>query len=374
MSGGFAFVTAHVDPGADIAPGDVRAEAIGCFAMVEERLRALGLEFTDIVKTRLLYTEREDFPEMNSVRDPLYRGRFAPGGFPSATGLVTGGRDGAVPRFEMEVIARRGRTPLMADGVVRRWGDVSPPFTHANVAGDAVFLSGQGPWNEAGELLGTTTAEQVTATLGTVVPILAAAGRTMADVVSMTAYLTPAGMRSADPATGALLEFLEAHGLDAAPPILTVLPVDDLAFPGMEVEIEVIAGPPGRRGVRMGSAAPTRSPVGLLPAVASAAAVGDLLLAGAGEVSASGDAQEAAECARDALARVEDALVDIGHRPSELGLVSVWFSPRQARAEVLEAVSGITAGWGAPIVSAVPMPAGAGAPVAVAVEAFGAPV
>lgn len=71
--------------------------------------------------------------------------------------------------------------------------DLKPPagaYTPAMRAGDFVFVSGQVPIDPAtGRLIGTTVTEQTGAVLDRVAHVLAAAGASLADVVSVTAYL-----------------------------------------------------------------------------------------------------------------------------------------------------------------------------------------
>ncbi|HEX8362678.1 MAG TPA: PhzF family phenazine biosynthesis isomerase [Longimicrobium sp.] len=67
-------------------------------------------------------------------------------------------------------------------------------YSRAIRAGDLVFVSGQVPRDlETGELMGTTLAEQTRAVLENVRRVLAAAGATLDDVVSVTAYLEEIG-------------------------------------------------------------------------------------------------------------------------------------------------------------------------------------
>ncbi|MES2178696.1 MAG: Rid family detoxifying hydrolase [Gemmatimonadota bacterium] len=72
--------------------------------------------------------------------------------------------------------------------------DVPPPkgpYSPAVRAGDFIYVSGQTPRDQAtGELVGTDVATQTRQTLSNVQRILAEAGATMQDVVSVIIYLT----------------------------------------------------------------------------------------------------------------------------------------------------------------------------------------
>lgn len=75
--------------------------------------------------------------------------------------------------------------------------DVPPPkgaYSPVIQAGDLLFVSGQVPRDRrTGALLGEDVATQTRATLANVAEALAAAGATLADVVSMTVHLQNAG-------------------------------------------------------------------------------------------------------------------------------------------------------------------------------------
>ncbi len=56
--------------------------------------------------------------------------------------------------------------------------------------GDFIFVSGQGPLDPSGNIVGETIEEQTTRTLENVKAILEAAGASMADVVKSTVHLS----------------------------------------------------------------------------------------------------------------------------------------------------------------------------------------
>jgi 2-iminobutanoate/2-iminopropanoate deaminase len=66
----------------------------------------------------------------------------------------------------------------------------SPVFSQAVMAAGLVFVSGQGPFDPgSGEVVGTTIQEQTAQCLKNVAAILAAAGSSLAQVVSATVIL-----------------------------------------------------------------------------------------------------------------------------------------------------------------------------------------
>lgn len=123
----------------------------------------------------------------------------------------------------------------------RRWEpvapgrDVPPPrgaYSPAVRAGDFVYVSGQVPRDAStGELLGSDVAEQTRYTLEKLEGVLRSAGGTLADVVSVTAYLQDIGDWEA---------FNRAYGEIFRPPYPTRTTVGaDLG--GVRVEISAVA-------------------------------------------------------------------------------------------------------------------------------------
>ena len=63
------------------------------------------------------------------------------------------------------------------------------PYSPGLRVGDFVFVSGQGPLDSNGQLVGESIEEQTTKVLENIKALLEAAGASMADVVKCTAYL-----------------------------------------------------------------------------------------------------------------------------------------------------------------------------------------
>jgi enamine deaminase RidA (YjgF/YER057c/UK114 family) len=73
--GNHAFVsgTAPLDEnGRTYAPGDVAAQAGRCFAIALEALRAVGLEGSDVVRTRIMLTDINRWREVAEVHGSLF--------------------------------------------------------------------------------------------------------------------------------------------------------------------------------------------------------------------------------------------------------------------------------------------------------------
>lgn len=73
-------------------------------------------------------------------------------------------------------------------------GTAAGPFAYSQavVAGGLVFVSGQGPWDASGAVVGTTIQEQTRQALTNVQAILEAAGSSMDRVVNATFVLADA--------------------------------------------------------------------------------------------------------------------------------------------------------------------------------------
>jgi 2-iminobutanoate/2-iminopropanoate deaminase len=84
------------------------------------------------------------------------------------------------------VSARAAQPVFLPDGVPRPAGAYSPAMR----AGNLIFVSGQVPKDpRTGEVVGKDVREQTRVVLENTARVLAAAGATLADVVSVTAYL-----------------------------------------------------------------------------------------------------------------------------------------------------------------------------------------
>jgi reactive intermediate/imine deaminase len=115
-------------------------------------------------------------------------------------------------------------------------GEPISHYAHAVRFGDLLFISGCAPVDESLQLVGgddvVAQTEQVLSHIGRV---LEAAGLGPSDVLKVTVYLT-------DIADRPKVNIARQAFFGATRPASTLVEVSALAFPGMKVEIEAIAG------------------------------------------------------------------------------------------------------------------------------------
>lgn len=107
------------------------------------------------------------------------------------------------------------------------------PYSHAVKTGNLLFISGQVPVNSAGEVVGTTMAEQAEQTMCNLQSILAHCGLTLGNVVKTVVYV-------ADITAFSEMNTIYAKHLGKHKPARACVEVSRLAR-GMLVEIEAIA-------------------------------------------------------------------------------------------------------------------------------------
>ncbi|MBV9065615.1 MAG: RidA family protein [Methylobacteriaceae bacterium] len=124
------------------------------------------------------------------------------------------------------------RQELRVDGL-------SEPLSHYTDAvrfGDLLFVSGIAPLDERGTLVGAddpvTQTRQIFLNLSR---ILEAAGATFADVLKVTVFLTDVSDR-------AKINPVRQEFFGNTRPASTLIGVQELAVPGMRVEIEAVVG------------------------------------------------------------------------------------------------------------------------------------
>jgi enamine deaminase RidA (YjgF/YER057c/UK114 family) len=111
-------------------------------------------------------------------------------------------------------------------------------YTDAVRFGDIVFLSGVGPLEEDLSLVGgDDVVAQARKTHENLGYVLEALGASFADVLKVTVYLTDVGDRTA-------INPVRQEFFGEARPASTLIGVNELAIPGMKLEIEAVVGLP----------------------------------------------------------------------------------------------------------------------------------
>ena len=120
---------------------------------------------------------------------------------------------------------------LMVDGL-------APPISHYCDAvrfGDLLFISGVPPTDAAGRVVSEDVVAQTRQVFVNMKMVLDAAGASFADVLKVTVYLLDVNDR-------AKINPVRKEFFGEARPASTLIGVNELAIPGMKVEIEAVVG------------------------------------------------------------------------------------------------------------------------------------
>jgi 2-iminobutanoate/2-iminopropanoate deaminase len=115
-----------------------------------------------------------------------------------------------------------------------------PPISHYTDAvrfGNLLFISGLAPVDAEMNLVSPDVVEQTRSLFEQMEKLLSAAGATFADVLRVTVYLTDVNDRTK-------INPVRQEFFGSTRPASTLIGVNELAIPGMKVEIEAIAGLP----------------------------------------------------------------------------------------------------------------------------------
>ena len=212
-------------------------------------LDGLGADPGDIVKFN---TWRAPPPSPQAYRRAAQdRFDFLAAAPPAATGITIPESTAPGPLIRMDAWAMRstGGEPLPRRALrpAQHWDWPSPtPYSQGLRCGPWVFVGGQAALDEGGEVVGAgNRAGQTELAMRYVAQVLEAAGACFDDVLKLNTYYchsVGAGASQAGP---------EARSRHFSPPgpASSDVPVDELAYPGMLVEIEAIAAIGPRRGV-----------------------------------------------------------------------------------------------------------------------------
>jgi 2-iminobutanoate/2-iminopropanoate deaminase len=115
-----------------------------------------------------------------------------------------------------------------------------PPISHYTDAvrfGNLLFISGLAPVDAEMNLVSPDVVEQTRSLFEQMEKLLSAAGATFANVLRVTVYLTDVNDRTK-------INPVRQEFFGSTRPASTLIGVNELAIPGMKVEIEAIAGLP----------------------------------------------------------------------------------------------------------------------------------
>jgi reactive intermediate/imine deaminase len=127
----------------------------------------------------------------------------------------------------------------MADKQEMRVPGLSEPISHYCDAvrfGDLLFISGVPPTDASGKVVGgDDVAAQARQVFVNMKAVLDAAGATFADILKVTVYLLDVNDR-------AKINPVRKEFFGAAKPASTLIGINELAIPGMKIEIEAVVG------------------------------------------------------------------------------------------------------------------------------------
>jgi enamine deaminase RidA (YjgF/YER057c/UK114 family) len=327
------------------AAPSTQAETEANFAAVAEVMAAEGRTWDDLVWFRIFYRERADFPRLNEVRKPFLEGELPGGEFPATTGVVTGlNGDGATIEFEMML----GTGKLLRDTPrvwkVIRGGLGRPPAAHGVEWGGLLWISGQVGYDEEANLVADSALGQLPQALRNLWAIVEDSGHRKADVVQFTFHLVASAFGEYEEVREEF-ELMLAAIYGERPPLVSFVGVEELFMPGVVVEIEAyVASDPATRVVPI--AEPDAAPADAEPAPVATATQARAELgapvrsAPAGRVgefafavgAAVGDS--VAECFEAAVDDLAARLATVESDLPELSRATLWYSPRDAHAEV----------------------------------------
>ena len=115
---------------------------------------------------------------------------------------------------------------------------LAPPISHYCDAvrfGNLLFISGVPPTDSAGRVVSADVVEQTRQVFRNMKLILDAAGASFGDILKVTVYMLDVNDR-------AKINPVRKEFFGAARPASTLIGVNELAIPGMKVEIEAVVG------------------------------------------------------------------------------------------------------------------------------------
>ena len=184
---GLIYAAGMLGTGADgaVVAGGIKPQTQQVLDNLAAALNAAGSSLAHAASAHVYLRDAADFAAMNEV----YRAAF-PTDPPARTTVIVKelARPDAIVEISMVAVPAGGdRSVILPDG----WKAPANPYSYGVRTGNTVFLAGLVARNPADNTLGgTDVAAQTKAVLGNASAILAAAGMTLADVVSSRVFLT----------------------------------------------------------------------------------------------------------------------------------------------------------------------------------------
>lgn len=223
-------------------PGDLPAQSALMMQRLSRVLAAVGADLSDVVKVNTFYVGDgtvENWAKAATIRADC----FADPG-PAATGipLPTFPHNGLMTKIcATAVKAPPGAAPLTREYAwpTGHWDWTTPlPYKHGNKVGNIIHLGGQVALNEQAQVL--HPGDMVTQTriaMDNISSVLKEFGATLDDIVKVTTFYQ--GSASAEALHKNLL--IRSASYTAPGPATTGVPVAELVYDQMVIEIEVIA-------------------------------------------------------------------------------------------------------------------------------------
>ncbi len=225
--------------------GDIVAQSAHVMARIETILNALGADLQDTVKINRWYVGEGERADWEPAALAVAR-RFAEPG-PAATGMPVPSYPDPQQRIMIDAIAMRdpaaAREHVWPEG---HWDwPVHLPYRHGVKCGNMVFIGGQVPLTQNGIVIAPhDMAAQTRMSLDYIRKVLAGFGLTMDAVVKVLALYSAAGQ----PEELHTNLSIRSAAFTEPGPATTGIPLPSLAYPGMMIEIEIIAMVDQRQG------------------------------------------------------------------------------------------------------------------------------
>jgi enamine deaminase RidA (YjgF/YER057c/UK114 family) len=316
--GGFVFVSGIL-PAAPPA-GSVTEQARQVLDELKAQLASAGTSMDQVVSTTVFLAGAEDFAALNAVWE-----KYWPSSPPARTTVVAKLR---VPgaRIQVSAIAAAsgsGRAVVLPTG----WASPPGPLSYAVRAGDTLFLSGLVPRRGTDHTIVEGGIEaQTKAVFDNAEAILAAAGMSLADVVSARVFLTD----------GAAFDRMNAAyrtRFPADPPARATV-ITPLVSPGFLIEITMVAVKgSGRTAVLTPNA--DGSPGRPNPNLSSAIHVGPRLFLSGMLGVIPGTASDAAAQTEETLNRLERTMTTAGFGWPDVTEAVIYVTDASAAPDVL---------------------------------------